>query len=63
MDPLAIALFGLLWICTTVLAYGTGWVRGYDTATEKHRQMGQRGLKRSRSLFGTGPWTAKLSVC
>ena len=37
MDPLAIALFGLLWLCTTVLAYGTGWIRGYDTANEKHR--------------------------
>jgi hypothetical protein len=37
MDPLAIALFALMWICTTVLAFGTGWVRGYDTSNEKHR--------------------------
>jgi hypothetical protein len=37
MDPLLIALFALMWLFTTVLAFGTGWVRGYDTANEKHR--------------------------
>ena len=37
MEPIALLLLVLMWLCTVVLAFGTGWVRGYDTATEKHR--------------------------
>lgn len=36
-DTLFIALIALLWLATLVLAYGTGWVKGYEISEDKHR--------------------------
>ena len=37
MDAALIVFLTLLWACTTVLAYGTGWLRGHETADDNHR--------------------------
>jgi hypothetical protein len=37
MDLFSIGLLVALWLCTVVLAYGTGWVKGFDTCEENHR--------------------------
>lgn len=37
MDAVFIGFLAVLWACTLVLTYGTGWLRGYDAAVEKHR--------------------------
>lgn len=37
MDAIFIGFLIVMWSATLVLAYGTGWVKGYETADEKHR--------------------------
>ena len=37
MDAFFIGLLVVVWISTVVLAYGTGWVKGFDTSEENHR--------------------------
>lgn len=37
MDAFFVLLLGLLWLSTVVLAYGTGWVKGYEISEENHR--------------------------
>lgn len=37
METFLPAFLLALWVCTTVLAYGTGWLRGHETADDNHR--------------------------
>jgi hypothetical protein len=37
MDYVLVACFVALWALTTLLAFGMGWVRGYDAAEAEHK--------------------------
>lgn len=37
MDYALVTAFTLLWLATLVLAYGLGWVKGYEISEENHR--------------------------
>jgi len=53
MDAFFIALLGLLWLSTVVLAYGTGWVKGHEISEENHRWdrwLIRNAINRSRRL-------------
>jgi hypothetical protein len=37
MDALLVGFLVALWACTSLLAYGMGWLRGHEISDDNHR--------------------------